>query len=323
MPRVSVIMSTYNEKLEYLTAAIDSVLKQTFQDYEFIIVLDNPKNKAIHDCVYNYAEKDGRIVVVENECNLGLTKSLNKAIQIAKGIYMSRMDADDIMIETCLERELNEIDKYNLDFVSASKINIDEQGKKIGTYRNDISPRQMQRLLPYDNSVNHSTVMVKMDIVRRERGYREIPSCEDYDLWLRILFHGFRMRIMPEVFLLYRIRENGICGNNSYQLYLSKRFLLKICRQARKDRTVLEDDHAYERFIKGQNTSKKKAAQFNQAYKQMYRGFEYLNQKGFRKGISMIIRAIHTDKEILWILRNKLSYQIRKRAVMKFVKGIA
>ena len=101
MPEVSVIMSTYNEKLQYLTEAIESVLNQTFKNYEFIIILDNPQNDAIRDCVYQYAEKDFRIKVIENDSNIGLTKSLNKAIQNANGKYMSRMDADDIMHKNC------------------------------------------------------------------------------------------------------------------------------------------------------------------------------------------------------------------------------
>lgn len=150
MPEVSVIMSTYNEKLQYLTEAIESVRAQTFQDFEFIIILDNPQNEEIRQCVFQYKDQDPRIRVIRNEANLGLTKSLNKAIRVARGVYMSRMDADDIMAETCLERELEEIKSKNLDFVSASRVNIDEQGCRIGTYRNDFSPEQMKRLLPYD-----------------------------------------------------------------------------------------------------------------------------------------------------------------------------
>ncbi len=322
MPKVSVIMSTYNEALEYLSSAIESVLRQTFQDFEFIILLDNPKNKQVHDCVYNYAKKDSRILVVENEVNLGLTKSLNKAIGIARGTYMARMDADDIMAKSCLEQELDAMQKYRLDFISASKINIDENGKKLGTYINDLSPRQMRKLLPYDNSVNHPTVMVKMDIIRREKGYREIPSCEDYDLWLRMLFHGFRMRILPNVFLLYRMRGNGIGGSNSYQQYLSKRYLLQMCKQAKKNPAIWEEQHAYEHFIKQQDTSSRKTEQFNQAYKQLYQGLHAVSHKNFRQGIPDILRAVCSDRDILWTMKNKLCYQIRKKLVTKFVKGM-
>ena len=183
MPEISVIMSTYNEKIDYLRQAIESVQNQTFTNFEFIIILDNPENDAIRNCVYKYAEEDQRIKVIENENNLGLTQSLNKAIRIASGIYMSRMDADDIMHKNCLECELKVIQKFNLDFVSASKINIDERGNRLGKYINDFSPKQMRKLLPYDNSVNHSTVMVRLDKVRKEN------DTEKYHL-AKIMIYG-------------------------------------------------------------------------------------------------------------------------------------
>ncbi|RKJ06026.1 glycosyltransferase [bacterium D16-54] len=319
MPEVSVIMSTYNEKLQYLTEAIESVLNQTFKNYEFIIILDNPQNDAIRDCVYQYAEKDFRIKVIENDSNIGLTKSLNKAIQNANGKYMSRMDADDIMHKNCLECELAVIKKYHLDFVSASKINIDEHGKRLGIYINNISPKQMKKLLPYDNSINHSTTMVRMDLIRKENGYREIPSCEDYDLWLRLLFHGCRMRLLPNVFLLYRMRADGVCGQNAYQLYLSKRFLLKMCKICKKNPSIWNSKRAFMNFIEEQDMSENKKNKFNRAFELMYKSFTYLKNKEYKDGTICILQAIYLDKDILWIILNKFRYQIRKKLVPYFV----
>lgn len=316
MPEISVIMSTYNEKLEHLRKAIESVQKQTFQDYEFIIVLDNPQNHAIRNCVYHYAQNDKRIRVIENERNLGLTQSLNKAMKTANGTYMARMDADDIMAKSCLARELDEIKTHHLDFVSASKINIDEHGHKLGTYINDFSPKQMQKLLPYDNSVNHPTVMVRLDLVLREGGYREIPSCEDYDLWLRLLFHHCRMRILPNILLLYRIRANGICESNAYRLYLSKRFLLGLCQQSKKNPQVWKDKHAFKKYLRRQDTSPEKEKRFNQAHALLYQGISCLNRKHALQAVRLFIQAVHLDKDILWIIKNKLGYQLRKRIIL-------
>ena len=319
MPEISVIMSTYNEKIDYLRQAIESVQNQTFTNFEFIIILDNPENDAILNCVYKYAEEDQRIKVIENENNLGLTQSLNKAIRIASGIYMSRMDADDIMHKNCLECELKVIQKFNLDFVSASKINIDERGNRLGKYINDFSPKQMRKLLPYDNSVNHSTVMVRLDKVRKENGYREIPSCEDYDLWLRMLFHGCNMRILPNVFLLYRMHADSICGKDAYQLYQSKRFLLKLCQQSKKNITVWEDNNAFETFLRMQDMSQKKKKIFNQAYEMMHKGISLFQNKKYRESGKVLLNAISLDRSVLWILWNKFSYQIRKVFVLYFV----
>lgn len=309
-------MSTYNEQLEHLNKAIQSVQRQTFKDFEFIIILDNPQNQAIHKCVYQHAQKDARIRIIKNEVNLGLTQSLNKAIKLAKGTFMARMDADDIMAKSCLARELKEIETYHLDFVSASKINIDERGRKLGTYINDFSPKQMRKLLPYDNSINHPTVMVRMDLVRKEGGYRAIPSCEDYDLWLRMLYHGCRMRILPHIFLLRRIRSDGVCESNAYQLYLSKRFLLHLCRQYRTNPQIWNNEQAFKQFLDTQDTSAKKTRKFNHAYKIFYQSISDLKTKNYKRALPLFFQAICLDKDILWICFNKFTYQLRKRIVL-------
>lgn len=316
MPEISVIMSTYNEKLEHLHKAITSVQKQTFKDFEFIIILDNPQNHAIRNCIYHYAQNDARIRIIENETNIGLTQSLNKAIKTANGIYMARMDADDIMAKTCLERELSEIKRCHLDFVSASKINIDENGHELGTYINDFSPEQMKKLLPFDNSINHPTVMVRLDLVRSEGGYREIPACEDYDLWLRLLHQNCRMRILPNIFLLRRMRSDGVCESNAYRLYLSKRFLLNLYQKSKKNPKLWKDNHAFEKYLCTQDTSPKKQQRFNQAYALLYQSIAGCKSKHFHKAIPLFIQAIRLDKDMLWIIGNKLSYQIRKRIVL-------
>lgn len=95
-PLVSVVMAIYNEPVEWMRQAIDSILYQSFKDFEFIIINDNPirvENKEILD---EYSAKDSRVIVVLNEENIGLTKSLNKGLAIASGEYIARMDADDI-----------------------------------------------------------------------------------------------------------------------------------------------------------------------------------------------------------------------------------
>lgn len=87
MPFVSVIMSVYNEPLEILTESIESVLNQTYTDFEFIIVIDNPNFLEARFLIESFAKKDNRIKFFVNKTNLGLSKSLNKAISIAKGTY--------------------------------------------------------------------------------------------------------------------------------------------------------------------------------------------------------------------------------------------
>ncbi len=312
MPEVSVIMSTYNEKRQHLKAAIESVLDQTFQDYEYLIVLDNPENNEIRQCVNEYAQRDSRIKIISNEKNIGLTRSLNKAIHIAKGVYMSRMDADDIMDKKCLQKELSVIEKEQLDLISVSKTNIDENGKILETYINDFSPELIKKLLPYDNHINHPTVLVKLDLVRREGGYREIPSCEDYDLWMRMLIHGCRMRTLPDVLLYYRVRQNGIGTSNAYQQYISKHFVQKMYKIHTRYPQILKDRRVYEKYIAKIDMSPQKREKFNVAYKWFYRGMVFMKRYSYRKACLCWRNAICSDVEIVNFVLEKIWFQIRK-----------
>ena len=84
-PAISVVMSVYSEPIQWITEAIDSILQQTFRDFEFIIINDCPNRDDLKSYLNHVAEQDNRIVIIENEYNIGLTKSLNKGLSIAKG----------------------------------------------------------------------------------------------------------------------------------------------------------------------------------------------------------------------------------------------
>ena len=106
MPKLSVVMSVYNEPTEWITQSIDSILNQTFRDFEFIIINDNPEREENESLLNSYSQKDKRIVVIKNEQNLGLTKSLNIGINEAKGDYIVRMDADDYSFPERFEKQV-------------------------------------------------------------------------------------------------------------------------------------------------------------------------------------------------------------------------
>ena len=96
MVAISVVMSVYNEPVDWIRQSIDSILNQTFRYFEFIIINDNPEGISQKKMLKDFAAKDNRIKIIENEENKGLTKSLNIGISKATGKYIARMDADDI-----------------------------------------------------------------------------------------------------------------------------------------------------------------------------------------------------------------------------------
>ena len=103
---ISVIMSTYNESEDYIRSSVSSILRQTLHDLELIIVIDNPENEAAVTAVNAFASEDSRVKILCNENNLGLVRSLNKAISAAHGEILARMDADDISLPQRLEKQL-------------------------------------------------------------------------------------------------------------------------------------------------------------------------------------------------------------------------
>lgn len=114
-PKISVIMSAYNESFDELSRSIDSIINQTYKNIEFIIVSDNPENKEIKKAVQ--VANDQRIKYLENKENVGLVQSLNRAISEATGSIITRMDADDISKKTRLKDELQYMQQNNLDIV--------------------------------------------------------------------------------------------------------------------------------------------------------------------------------------------------------------
>ena len=118
-PLVSVLMCCYREPENYLELAIESILNQTYENLELLLVVDDPRNRMAWQIVRNYSSADNRIVPIFNEENIGLTSSLNKAIHYAKGEYFCRMDSDDISNKERIEEQLSYLLANRLDLVGS------------------------------------------------------------------------------------------------------------------------------------------------------------------------------------------------------------
>lgn len=113
---VSVVMSVYNEPMEWISQSIESILNQSFTNFEFIIINDKPEGKEQIALINEYASQDQRIKIIQNEKNLGLTKSLNIGILHAKSKYIARMDADDISMPNRLKMQYEFMDNGSVTF---------------------------------------------------------------------------------------------------------------------------------------------------------------------------------------------------------------
>ena len=146
VPQVSVVMSCYNAS-KTLAEATDSILKQTFRDFEFIIVDDGSADNTL-EILKKYQQDDNRISIIANNHNLGLAASLNVGIKSAKALLIARMDADDIAFPNRLEEQVDFLRQYpNVDILGTGIIQMTQMGEK-----------ESSRLLPEPVSYTHLTL---------------------------------------------------------------------------------------------------------------------------------------------------------------------
>lgn len=222
IPKISVLMSCFNAE-HWLNEAIESVLNQTYTNFEFIIVDDGSTDDTLQ-IVQNYAKQDKRIVVVTKP-NTGLTDSLNVGMQRAKGKWIARLDSDDECEPTRFEKQLEYIEKSkNIVLVLAESITIDETGKyqKICKYPTEHSDlvRCLEKNLQFPP---HSSAFFKLETVQKIGGYRKrIKRSQDRDLWLRLSEQG-QLKCLKEPLVKIRKHKGQIsCEYRKIQIIDSR-----------------------------------------------------------------------------------------------------
>lgn len=214
MAVVSVLMSVYNEPEDVLRQSIESILKQTFSDFEFVIIGDNPDNDRINDIVTNYEKRDKRISFLINSENIGLTKSLNRGLKLCHGKYIARMDADDIAVSTRLQKQLDYLeshaDVHILNTAIMKFFNADVNNNIIMTVPSD-NESIIERLF-ISNLLFHPTVMFRKSFIDEHHIiYNEkFRRSQDYAMWLEIASNGGKFSSLQEPLLYYRASENQI-----------------------------------------------------------------------------------------------------------------
>ena len=223
---ISIIMSTYKEEENLLRESIESILNQTYKDFEFIIILDHPENDLHKRIIEKYSKIDNRIRFFVNEKNIGLTGSLNRGLSLAKGEYIARMDADDISLPYRLERQLEYIKKNQYDLIGGITQMIDEDGNSIYSIQKVPTDfNKIKKALRYGQCIAHPTWLGRKEVFDYLNGYRNIPFCEDFDFTLRVVLNGFKISNLNETVLKYRMTKNSISRNNLYDHYLYMKYI--------------------------------------------------------------------------------------------------
>ncbi len=200
-PRVSVLMSVYNGA-RYLREAIDSILAQTFTDFEFIIVDDGSTDEtpAILD-----SYTDPRIVRLRNETNIGLTKSLNRGLAIARGEYVARQDADDVSFPERIQKQVAFLDAHPIvAMVGSAYYQIDPYGALIGIVLLPCDHQAIADELLYHCCFCHGATIFRLNQVRQVGNYNEeFVVAQDWDLWVRLM-QNYQLANLPDA--LYKLR---------------------------------------------------------------------------------------------------------------------
>ncbi len=207
LPVVSVLMPVYNGE-RYLKEAIESILNQTFRDFEFIII-DGGSTDGSPAMLASYQQKNDRIHVYYQE-NQRLAASLNMGCQLARGKYIARMDADDVSLPERLAKQVNYLEANpDIGVVGTWVQVIAENGKPSSIWRLPTAPFMIRWSLSFGNIIVHSSVMMRRDVIAQLGFYRmEALQAEDYDLWARASL-ATRVANMPEVLIRYRLWEGG------------------------------------------------------------------------------------------------------------------
>ena len=227
MPKVSVLMSAYNEE-KYISEAIDSILSQTFSDFEFIIIDDGSSDSTVN-IIKSY--KDKRIKLIENEKNLGLIKSLNKGLDLAKGEYIARMDADDISVVDRFQKQVDFLDKNPEYILCGGWINLfpSEKTSDVGHHKEYISYFDILK----GWCINHPTVMFRKNNLRYDQNY---PVAEDYQMWSKMIKYG-------KIYNIQSILVNYRYNTGYNESFIHREKSLESCNKVKKDMlNFLTDD---------------------------------------------------------------------------------
>jgi glycosyltransferase involved in cell wall biosynthesis len=203
--KVTIAFATFNEKLHFLKQSVDSVLNQTFKDWEFIVALEPGDTNT--DYFKNLAQTHSNIRLIFNETKFGRTGSMVNAMEAASGEYIARLDSDDYCDSTRLQKQVEFLDKNPWCSVVGSYIKlVNYDDKQVADRRYPTDQKGILNYFLKSSSLPGPGVMLRKSDFK-EVGYydRAINHSEDLELWLRGLVHGLKYANIPEFLLYYRV----------------------------------------------------------------------------------------------------------------------
>lgn len=315
MPKVSVVMGTFNENESDLRASIESVLNQSFTDFEFIILLDNPKNELHKKILDEYSKKDKRVIYYINEKNLGLAMNLNKGISLSSGEYIARTDADDLCMVDRFKKQVEFLDNNkDICVLATNKIIIDENNNEL--YKAKPLPtnyKKISKLLEYQSFLSHSSIMFRKKEIESIGCYRNLPTTQDYDLWLRCTENNLNISILDEYLVKNKIRSDSISNKNLLRQWCIHEYILLMHKQWKKTKI---NDYSIDKlniYLEKNNVyNEKNIIKYNNGRNYFTNFKAYLSKRKFFEAFIALFKSLFSHKKILKLYLNGILYNLNK-----------
>lgn len=243
MNRVSIILPVYNGQ-EYIEESINSILKQTYKDFELLCIYDSGTKDKSPEILKKIAYHDDRVKIFRLKEKRGLVEALNYGISIAHGEYIARMDSDDLCLEDRLKKQVQYMDEHRECDILGTYIdvigNIDENTKKIYkkcfNYKIQINKNELDAL---DHTiVAHPTVMMRKKILDDLKGYDiNYKGAEDFELWLRAVENGYKIANIDEELIKYRVHKESKSSTQKDTLYYLQNTKFKFISKKKRIKT--------------------------------------------------------------------------------------
>ena len=310
---ISVVLPAYTVH-DTIGESIDSILSQTFTDFELIIINDGSQDNT-EEVIHAYSDK--RIRYYRNEKNEGLIYTLNRGLDLAQGKYIARMDADDISKPERLERELEYLINNGLDVVSCVADKIDENGNVWGEIKPfNNRPEVIKDLLEIQNVIIHPTVLMRTDIIKSVGGYRNFPSCQDYDLWLRLITNNYKIGIINENLFQFRKHRDSVTATRRYNQILNEKYIREMYHQRLKNGKDSYSEDDLKKFLNENGYSDPHKRQLeNEMLMQYGSGINLLKKRNVR-GLWLVIKSLSS-----YSVRTSICVSISGRVVKFKHKG--
>lgn len=298
---ISVLVSIYNEKPSEIQEAFQSVFRQTYTNFEVVVINDNPKRKEEIEKLFRQDDlRDSRVKLYHNEENIGLALTMNRASELASAQYLVRMDADDICEHNRFEVIVSEMLDGDYNLVCSRFSFIDEDGKSLDKVSPYLGDERLDAAIKKWNVIHHPTVIMRREAFEKAGKYRNYPCSQDYDLWLRMMETSGKMHMVDAILLKYRVRGNSISVSKSMQQLYTIEYIKKLAKQRER---LGKDDYSlahYQQYLQSHGVFNERRNQRFVAHNNMHKQAQTEMRNGRTlKALRLYFRALISEPLLL------------------------